>query len=190
MKTLLLATTAAILYAGTASAVPIAAGSELSITGPDTFTSTTITFTGPGDIVGNSGSFTEMGTCTMCVTMVGTLDATTAATLYTALNLGNTATQSTTPPNSINFNPGTPGVTLPSLTISGAGSITLTGFDTTPGIWEVTTQGPTLADVSFSATSVTSSGVAEPGTLAILGAALLGFVGWRWRQRSGGPALA
>lgn len=176
----------ALLSATSAHAVPIAPGSELSITGADTFNSTSITFTGLGAVVGSSGSFTSLPNCSSCVTLIGTLDAATAGVLYTATSGGNTATQSMTPPNGVAFNPGTPGVSLPSLTISGTGSISLSGFDTTPGQWEVTTQGPTSADVSFSATSVTTGGggVNEPGTLAIIGAGLIGFAGMRrWRNR-------
>jgi hypothetical protein len=66
------------------------------------------------------------------------------------------------------------GGALPNLTITGAGTLTLTGFDPTPGNYILTTQGPTGVSVTFSVTSVAAA-VPEPASLAILGGALAGL---------------
>jgi hypothetical protein len=72
---------------------------------------------------------------------------------------------------------------LPDLTISGAGTLTLTGFDPTPGNYILTTQGPTSVSVTFSVTSVAAA-VPEPASLAILGGALLAFGIGRNRRKT------
>jgi hypothetical protein len=75
------------------------------------------------------------------------------------------------------------GGALPNLTITGAGTLTLTGFDPTPGNYILTTQGPTGVSVTFSVTSIAAA-VPEPASLAILGGALagLGLFGRRRRR--------
>jgi len=65
------------------------------------------------------------------------------------------------------------GGTLASLTVTGNGTLDLTGFDPTPGAYILTTQGPTGVTVTFSVTSVADA--PEPTSLAILGGALAGL---------------
>lgn len=184
MKSLLLtsAALAMMLTIHNAQAVPIAAGSELSINGSDTFTATSITFSPSGNVGGTSGSFTILANCNNCVTMTSTVFTSAfAGVLYNVVDGADTSSLTISPPSTFTFTGGA----LPSLNVSGAGTLTLTGFDPTPGIYDLTTQGPTTANVTFSATSV-GTAVSEPGTLGLLGAALawLGFIGWR--RRSGG----
>lgn len=172
---------AGLLYANAASAVPIAAGSELSINGSDTFTATSISFSVAAGVGGQSGSFSILPNCAVgCVTMTGTtFTASFAGQLYSVSDAGNSSTLSISPPSTFNFTPGA----LPSLTVTGSGTLTLTGFDPTPGVYEITTQGPTTALVTFSATSIgTQTGVPEPASMALLGSALFGF--WWLRRRN------
>ena len=120
--------------ATSAYAVPIAAGSSLSISDSDMYTPTSITFVGAASIGGESGSFTALTNCTGCVTMIGTpfTTASPPATLYTATEGAVTTALSVA---SATFTPG-----VNSLTVTGAGTLTLTGFDPTPGIYILTTQ--------------------------------------------------
>lgn len=167
--------------ATSAHAIPIAAGSTLSLNGSDSYTSTSITFSNPANIGGApSGSFAILTTCTGCVTMIGGFDTGTATPfqLYTATE-GAIATTLQVSSDSFNFASGT----LPDLTISGAGTLTLTGFDPTPGNYILTTQGPTGVSVTFSVTSVAAA-VPEPASLAILGGALLAFGIGRNRRKT------
>src|SRR5271169_6746861 len=165
-----------------AHAVPIAAGSALSLNGSDSFTSTSVTFTNPANIGGETGSFTALTNCSGCVTMIGSpfTAASPPATLYTATE-GAVSTSLDVTSAAFTF----VGGALPNLTVTGVGTLTLTGFDPTPGNYIVTTQGPTGVSVTFSVTSIASA-VPEPASLAILGSALagLGLLG-RKRRKAG-----
>jgi hypothetical protein len=117
--------------ATSAYVIPIAAGSTLSLNGSDSYTSTSITFSNPANIGGApSGSFAILTTCTGCVPMTGGFTTATATPfqLYTATEGAITTTLQVSS-GSFNFASGT----LPDLTITGAGTLTLTGFDPTPG---------------------------------------------------------
>jgi len=177
------AAAALMLTAGAANAVPIAAGSQLSTNGSDTFTSTSVSFIGAGNIGGASGSFaTDFGVIPPeiigVVTYTDFTNASSNFQLYTATALGNTTTLVAATISSFVFTPGTP---LQSLDVKGTGTLTLTGFDPAPGNWELTTQGPGgTATVTFSQTSVATA--PEPASLALLGTSLLALA-WALRRR-------
>lgn len=178
---------AGLLLSTSAQAVPIAAGSEISIDGSDTFTATSITFNSPAGLGGTSGSFTSLGVappvpiCATCVTMTTTVFTSAfSGQLYSVTNNGATSTLDISPPSTFTFTGGA----LPSLNVTGAGTLTLTGFDPTPGIYDITTQGPTTAQVTFSATSV-GSAVPEPTSMAVLGSSLFALA-WMIRRRQRG----
>ncbi len=58
------------------------------------------------------------------------------------------------------------------LTLLGRGTLFVTGFDPTPGIWEFTSGETRSAFIKFTSES---SALPEPGSLALLGLGLLGF---------------
>jgi len=180
MKTLLLACLPFAL-AGIANAVPIAANSELSINGADSFTDSSITFTGLANVGGTTGDFTKLADCDDCVTMIGTLTASSSGLLYNVGDAGQNSTLVLHPPQQ--FVPGSQ-QGIPSLTVSGTGTLTLSGFDATEGRWELTTQGPQGgAQVTFSATAIpVGQAVPEPGSMILLASALSGL-GLLWPRR-------
>ena len=161
---------AALLWASQSQAALISVGSSLSLNGSDSYNNTSISFVNPGNIGGETGSFVGvLGNCTGCVTLTSFNTATaTPFTLFTATEAGPvSASLSVT---SDTFTPGAG----PSLTITGNGVLSLTGFDATPGTFILTTQGPqNVASVTFSVTS--TAAVPEPASIALLGTALAGL---------------
>src|SRR5947209_447617 len=161
--------------AASANAVPIAAGSTLSLNGTDTFTPTSITFANPANIGADSGSFASLGTCVGCVTFTTPITNGQTGLLYTATNAGVTSTLSLTS-DVFSFN-----AANNTLTVTGNGTATLTNFDPTPGLITLTTQGAqggtgSTTTVTFSSTTTAlATPTPEPASLAILGAALAGF---------------
>lgn len=201
MNRLALTAAAALLgvagVAGNAEAVPIAAGSELSINGSDTFTGTvggttfTLNFVGLGNVGGSSGDFTTVANCTACVTMITQLtQASTNFQLYSVTS--GAVTSSLTAGNITSFSITAGAGGLESLAISGAGTLNLTGRDPTSGFYDLTTQGPSgIAQVTFSNTAIAAA--PEPASLVLIGTAL-GFFGLirlcgpRRREHAGGLA--
>lgn len=186
---LLTAMMAALCYAATASAVPITGGSELSINGSDMFAGTPggstfdITFVNPANVGGESGSFAVLNNCTGCVTMIGSLtQASTNFELYSLTEGGNTSSLTGGSISSFSITAGAGG--LESLSVTGTGTLHLSGFDPTAGFFELTTQGPSgPAEVTFSNTAIAPSGVPEPNSLALLAVGLIGFSALRrWRR--------
>ena len=186
--TLLLGTVVAgvVALGASAHAAPIAAGSALSLNGNDSFTATSVTFTNPANIGAGTGSFASLAPlpCNGCATMIGSLTAATplGSALYTGHNLANTITTDLvlTSAPVFTFVDGA----LPNLTVTGNGTLDLTGFDPTPGTYILTTQGPTGVTVTFSVTATALATAApEPASLAILGGALAAMGGLARRRR-------
>src|ERR1041385_575542 len=118
---------AALLWTSQSVASPIVAGSQLSLAGTDNFTATTISFTNPASINGDSGSFAGLGTCATCVTMSNFNSSSTNFQVYTATNNGLTTTLTLSSAH-FAFNPNN-GSGFETLEITGSGTATLTGFD-------------------------------------------------------------
>jgi hypothetical protein len=175
LKTAAAALGMVVMTAAGAIAAPIVPDSNLSITGVDSVTATTITFNNPADLDTVFGSFAVLGTCDDCVTMttpfVYSGGGLTSGLLFTIDSIngpGVDASFSIDPGYQVTVTPGSPG----SVQILGTGVATLTGFDATPGTISFTTQNGVAGNVTFSATVVA---IPEPASLALLGAGLLGL---------------
>jgi hypothetical protein len=177
MKNVLLSTVAALalgMLAAPAMAAPIAEGSNLSISGVDTVTATTISFPQNGNLLVSGGSFSSLGTCFSCVTLNTITYSPTVSSgqIFSISNNGATASFTLDPGATSMMNPGNPGT----IDILGTGTATLTGFDPTRGAFSFSTQNGVLNNVTFSATvTAGATAVPEPASLALFGSALLGL---------------
>ena len=178
LRTSLLAAAAAIALASTSQAAPIAPGSIISFADGANYNSTSITFLNGGSAnipaTSATGSFAAAfgGGCTGCAQFNSfTFSPFTSPTnVYTATLGGVTTAFSLTALTTTN-------VSANFLDVEGTGTLSLTGYDPTPGTFFLSAQGPQGVNVSFSATSLATS-VPEPTSMAIIGAGLfgLGFV--------------
>jgi hypothetical protein len=164
------------------SATVAKADSILSINGSDTYTSTTLTLIGTGNIGGvSTGAFSAFADCTACVTLNHTpLNFTTNPSspydLFIANVGGNTA-------NLFLDTITTGSVVGGDLTIKGTGTVIINGV-TYDGTLDLTSQGGSGGDtVTFSATT-TATPTPEPASLALFGTGLLGIVGVARRKFS------
>jgi hypothetical protein len=150
----------------------------VSFNGADSYTASTITFNGPGNIGGTStGTLAAFTDCIGCV-LFNDFNFTTAGFLnptnvFTATEAGKTFTLALTSIVSSSLN------SFGDLSIRGLGTLSETGFDNTSGIFSLTSQGGSAGknNVTFSATAVTSSldSVPEPSTILLLGTGMMGL---------------
>lgn len=173
-RTLLLASAMAV-GSGAAAEAALISGS-INFAGFGSYTTTTLTATNVVVFGPATGSFTGLFplltpvTWTSPLTFSPTLSP--VGTIWSVTSGGNTA--------SFVAASGSGSVSGNFLTITALGTLSLTGFDDTPGKLLITSQGGTGVQVSFSATSMAN--VPEPATLGLLGAGLLGL-GFALRRR-------
>ena len=153
-----------------AFAVPITG--SISIDGQDSYTASKVNFVGKGNVGPGtaSGSFSPAFSagCVGCVTLTSFnyVGFTSPVTVYSAtIGAITTAFQVT----SIAFAQQAGAF----LDIEAKGFATLTGFDKTPGVFQLSSQGGISKAVTFSATT-TATPTPEPMSMAVLGAGLLG----------------
>jgi hypothetical protein len=124
-----------------------------------------VTFVGNAGIGAGSGSFASLAPCAACVTVHSFTDTSTNFVVYEDPDTKLTLSSAT-----FSYDP-----TGPALTVTGAGSLWLTGYTPdTPGLVTLTTQGPGDTEVTFSATAVAIA-TPEPSTLWLLAGPVIGL---------------
>lgn len=179
----MLATGIAAFAAGSAYATPISG--NIDVNGIETAHTTSspwsISFQNSASVDVVSGSFTEIGTCTGCVTMAASFTnppstyAPPGFHLFSAMSNGDTVVLDVLSDQFSKL--GANGIQ-----IVGTGMVSLSGFDDTFASFSLTV--PSGGKASFDL----NTQVPEPGTLALFGAGLLGcaiFVGRRRRSMNG-----
>jgi hypothetical protein len=177
------------IWSNGAGAAPMQPGEVINFTGLNTYDTTThvVDFTNPANVTSDTMGF---GFCLLCATIANATGGVfhysmavpappTRPLVYNALLVA------TNKGLAFSFDLATITSVIEaanSLAIDGTGTMQLTGFDATPGSFFFSTQGPgTPVQVSFSSTAV-SANVPEPGSLMLVGSALLAL-GWVVRRR-------
>ena len=186
MKIMSFVATLAVLAATTTIAKADAISGAISINGSDSYDSSSITFTGLGNVGGTPVVGTTLGQfadCTGCVTFptnpfyFAGSNLSTPGTIFTVTEGGKTATLIL---NTITYSSYSP--TGRSLEIDGEGVLTQTGYDDTPGTFILTSQNLGQSSVTFSASAASTAVTPEPSSLILLGTGALGAAGMMRRK--------